>query len=190
MSTRAAQGRTPACHTSAVTTGSTCCSCGKTKAVSEFGLDRSRISGINSVCRQCSRDGQARRSVHGVSVSEKRCATCGETKPASQFWRRPLLKDGLMSSCKACKRKRQAVSFGEWQKSELERHPEKVRARRLVKAALGSGKLVKRTHCEACGKELPLHAHHSDYDRPLEVAWLCHSCHIKLHVRLHRGVRP
>ena len=171
-------------------TESTCPSCGKTKPASEFGLHKNRASGINSVCRQCSRDGQARRSVHVVSVSEKRCATCGETKPASQFWRRPLLKDGLMSSCRSCMRKRQTANFAEWQKSELARHPEKVMARRLVREALLSGKLVKPTHCETCGGEFKLHAHHTDYDRPLEVAWLCHSCHIRLHVRLHRGVRP
>ena len=190
MNTRAAQGRTPICHTSAVITERICPRCGKSKPVSDFGIDRSKASGLSNLCRQCVREAEARRSAHDVTVSEKTCATCGKTKPASEFWRRPVLKDGLMSSCKVCRRERQAVSFWEWQRSEMERHPEKVEARRLVREALRSGKLVKPTHCEncACGKELPLHAHHADYDRPLEVVWLCQSCHVKLHIRLHRAV--
>jgi len=190
MNTRAAQGRTPICHTSAVVVERICPSCGKSKPVSEFGLDRSRASGRNRLCKQCVRMAHALRPYHDVAVTEKRCATCKETKPASEFWRNPVLKDGLMSSCKSCARKRQAVSFWEWQRSEMERHPEKVMARRLVREALKSGKLVKPTHCEncACGKELPLHAHHSDYDKPLKVTWLCQSCHVKLHIELRRGV--
>ena len=165
-----------------------CPRCGKSKPVAEFGIDRSKASGRNRLCKQCVRMADALRPYHDVAVTEKRCATCGKTKPASEFWRNPVLKDGLMSSCKVCARKRQAVSFWEWQRSEMERHPEKVMARRLVREALKSGKLIKPIHCEACGKELPLHAHHTDYDKPLEVTWLCQSCHVKLHIGLRRGV--
>ena len=184
MATRVAP--TPA--TGTVVVERICPRCGKSKPVTEFGIDRSKASGLSKLCRQCVREAEARRSAHDVSVSEKTCATCGRTKPASEFWRRPVLKDGLMSSCKVCKRKQQAVSYVDWQKSESETHPEKVMARRLVREALRSGKLVKPTHCENCDKELPLHAHHTDYDKPLEVVWLCQSCHVKLHMGLRRGV--
>lgn len=182
-----AHGRTPTFPGGTVVTENTCCRCGRTKPVSEFGLHRRRASGVSNLCKQCAREGQARLSdVHDVSVSEKRCATCGKTKPASQFWRRGALKSGLMSSCIVCTRKRQAGSYGAWQRADAERHPERVLARRLVRFALESGKLVKPTLCETCGRDLRLHAHHADYDNPLEVAWLCHSCHVKLHIRLRR----
>jgi hypothetical protein len=57
------------------------------------------------------------------------------------------------------------------------------RAQSAVYRALKSGALVKPDACEECG--LPaseagkrgLHGHHADYDKPLEVRWLCPKCH-------------
>ena len=48
-----------------------------------------------------------------------------------------------------------------------------------VKRALRSGDLV-REACEQCG-ETRTEAHHHDYGKPLEVTWLCRSCHRRQH---------
>jgi len=40
--------------------------------------------------------------------------------------------------------------------------------------------LVRPEGCEDCGGRSP-HAHHKDYSKPLEVDWLCSSCHGKRH---------
>ena len=48
-----------------------------------------------------------------------------------------------------------------------------------VKRALRSGELV-REACETCG-EIAVEAHHADYSKPLEVRWLCRSCHRRYH---------
>lgn len=45
--------------------------------------------------------------------------------------------------------------------------------------AISTGVLV-REPCEGCGAE-PAEAHHDDYNKPLEVRWLCKSCHMKWH---------
>ena len=186
MATRVA----PTSSTATATVEKSCRRCGKAKPVSDFGRDSTCADGINTACKQCCRELQSRRPSNDVSVSEKTCRTCGKTKPASEFWRRTALKDGLMSECKKCRRKKQVGLYAKWLKSDREKHPEKTKARWLLNNAVNKGSIVKPTHCEACacGKELPLQAHHSDYDRPLEVTWLCQSCHVKLHMKLRRAV--
>ena len=49
-----------------------------------------------------------------------------------------------------------------------------------VYEAVKSGKL-KRKPCKFC-KNPKVHAHHEDYTKPLEVVWLCNSCHRKVHL--------
>lgn len=55
-------------------------------------------------------------------------------------------------------------------------------ARNLVSNGLRDGKIKKADNCFFCGTSGKLHAHHHDYSRPLDVFWLCPSCHGKLHV--------
>lgn len=45
------------------------------------------------------------------------------------------------------------------------------RARALANRAIKAGKLI-RQPCQVC-KALPTEAHHEDYNRPLDVIWLC-----------------
>lgn len=55
----------------------------------------------------------------------------------------------------------------------------KIRAREAVQNALRYGKMA-RQPCEVCGAE-KTHGHHDDYSKPLDVRWLCHSCHAAEH---------
>lgn len=58
-------------------------------------------------------------------------------------------------------------------------NPEKVRAHRLVQTEIRAGRM-ERQPCEVCG-EPNGDAHHDDYDKPLEVRWLCRKHHIEFH---------
>lgn len=61
----------------------------------------------------------------------------------------------------------------------------KGRARRTLQRAVRQNRVVVPSECELCGGShedgTRLHAHHADYRRPLEVAWLCRSCHRQIH---------
>lgn len=59
-------------------------------------------------------------------------------------------------------------------------------ARWQVSRAIASGSL-KKNSCNKCGEE-KAQAHHHDYYKPLDVVWLCYSCHRKEHSKSH-GVR-
>lgn len=47
--------------------------------------------------------------------------------------------------------------------------------------AIRSGKLTKPNHCTRCFKKCNPHGHHQDYSKPLEVVWVCPSCHSQIH---------
>ena len=58
---------------------------------------------------------------------------------------------------------------------------DKRRATWAVKAAIKSGRMT-RQPCESCGNPRA-DGHHDDYSKPLDVRWLCRSCHRQHHVR-------
>lgn len=69
-----------------------------------------------------------------------------------------------------------------WTSAYRKRYPEKHRAHLLVQYALRDGE-ISRQPCEVCGIE-KAEAHHDDYNKPLEVRWLCHKHHMEIHTRV------
>lgn len=61
-------------------------------------------------------------------------------------------------------------------------------ARLAVARAVRAGKLRRPSHCP-CGRRALIHAHHEDYGRPLDVTWLCATCHQARHREL-QGLPP
>jgi len=57
-------------------------------------------------------------------------------------------------------------------------NPLKVKAHRIVFVALRNGSL-QRQPCH-CG-DTKVHAHHTDYSKPLDVLWLCKKHHVEIH---------
>ena len=64
-------------------------------------------------------------------------------------------------------------------KSYRENNPKKYRAHCKVRYEVRLGNLTSKP-CEVCG-ELNSVAHHDDYDRPLDIRWLCPKHHMKWH---------
>lgn len=60
------------------------------------------------------------------------------------------------------------------------RNPEKTKAQNQLNYALRKGE-ISRKNCEVCGTSERVHAHHEDYTKPLEVKWLCYTCHKAAH---------
>lgn len=53
----------------------------------------------------------------------------------------------------------------------------KDRARSSVSYHVSAGNVTRPDRCERCNLIGPVDGHHEDYTRPLDVAWLCKSCH-------------
>lgn len=54
-------------------------------------------------------------------------------------------------------------------------------ARHILENEVSSGRMVRPTVCSRCGCECVPQAHHTDYTEPLNVVWLCDTCHRKEH---------
>lgn len=69
-----------------------------------------------------------------------------------------------------------------WIKSK-EKDPMKRKAREYLNHAIEYGQIEKPLECSLCKENKKLQAHHEDYARPLEVIWMCSSCHAYIHRR-------
>lgn len=118
----------------------------------------------------------------------KKCWQCKEFKDESEFRKAKSQHDGLQPTCKACMR----AYLKEWRKTPAGKastarsgkrrrqiQADKVYARALLAEAIKAGKKF-REPCEKCGKT-PAEGHHDDYNKPLDVRWLCHDCHVAEH---------
>lgn len=137
----------------------------------------------------------------------KYCPDCDRVKPGEDFYANSLNKDGLGTYCRKCTRARSAArhaadpvrstgrmrSYYRRRKAQgiapttpnkplgdaryFARHRERCDAHGVVYRAIGRGTLTRPDRCERCGAACKPHGHHADYAKPLEVEWLCSTCH-------------
>lgn len=133
--------------------------------------------------------------------SFKMCRGCGNLLPLSSFYKHSRMKDGYLNHCKICKRlsskkhreeneeyykqyrinyERDYVKESLYNRKRRVLEPHKYKARVAVGNALRDGKLIK-LPCEVCGGVENVQGHHVDYDKPLEVVWLCPKHHTEVH---------
>lgn len=115
--------------------------------------------------------------------NRKSCTVCGEIKSLDEFYRTKDAFSGRHSYCKECEKKGRRGSKKRLEFARLDQIKNRIKyqARREVKMALTVGKLCRPNNCEKCQSGLRLNAHHDDYSKPLDVRWLCTSCHYRVH---------
>lgn len=74
-----------------------------------------------------------------------------------------------------------AAYMREWRKTHALNAEQRAKdaARSYANTYQKRGKL-KKTPCEGCGSS-KAEKHHPDYQKPLDVVWLCRPCHLALH---------
>lgn len=93
------------------------------------------------------------------------------------------------------RREKARIRSLEWCKKNKEKHqnnstnwkrknPLKSKAHQYVLWAIRLGVLKKPDECRVCRKKIKLEGHHDDYNKPLEVKWLCRLCHMHIHEKL------
>jgi len=168
-----------------------CGRCKRIKLIDEFGRNRARPDGLNDRCKVCHREATREfRARH-----RKRLAALRREKYARNAYAMRMKKlkyrhenPEMMRLIAKRYRLKNARKLKARRRKYYAENPHKVRAHILVRQALTYGDL-KREECEIC-KFLGLPsdrrktvAHHEDYDRPLDVRWLCHAHHRQLHAQ-------
>ena len=97
--------------------------------------------------------------------------------------RQPEIRAKLNEGVKSW-RKRNRHKFQESQKAYKKKNKIELNARNLVYKHIRRGKMFRGTKCEICNCEGKIEAHHDDYSKPLNVRWLCRTCHKKEHGKL------
>lgn len=155
-----------------------CCPhCGVTKPISEFGRNRSKRDGLQSLCDTCKHASQAKYyHRHQVVIAAKHRHYVVAHRDYYSSWARAHY-------AQPDNRAKLLLRAALYRKQ----YPERARARRSVRTAIRKGALL-RQPCAMCGR-LDAEAHHDDYSKPLEVRWLCAPRHRSHHAAL-RKVRP
>ena len=88
----------------------------------------------------------------------------------------------LQKRCTGHHRKKYNMpNYSKFQKRQyVLKYPEKAKAKHVIGHLVKTGKICK-LPCEICGDKIS-QAHHPDYDKPIEVVWLCQIHHTKIHI--------
>lgn len=141
-------------------------------------------------------------------MSSKTCFKCGLLKPLEEFYAHPMMADGRLNKCKVCarrdanatraarpeyyraydrnraglphRRERAKKIYARWRMQ----FPNRKKAQAMFRHAMLRGE-IQRWPCLICGANAE--GHHPDYDRPLDVVWLCSSHHKQAHALTRRA---
>lgn len=143
-------------------------------------------------------------------MKTKKCFKCGLVKPVSEFYEHSQMADGYLNKCKECTKKdsrenrdRNLEYYREYDRNRFyknghrkrsqkynELNPIKAKAHTIISNAIRDGRINKPESCSICGKsDSRIEAHHSDYNKPLDVIWVCKSCHWDIHRLLNKMER-
>ena len=139
-------------------------------------------------------------------IRSKECFKCKAVKPLEDFYKHPAMPDGHVNKCKECNKndvtanRNKNIERVRAYDRERAKNPDRRQAtveinrawraedtrrsmaHNAVARAVRNGSLV-RIPCIRCGEQKSL-AHHEDYDKPLDVMWLCQPCHKQRHKEL------
>lgn len=143
----------------------TCKVCGVTSDAAEF------YKSVNSRCKEC----------HKRKVRENRAEKAGyyRTYDAYRYQSDPRVKERHSRYAKTEAGKASLSAAREkWQ----ERNADKRAAHVILGNAVRDGRVFKPDSCQSCGDTgCRIEGHHHDYTKPLDVKWLCRSCHVEEH---------
>lgn len=148
-----------------------CCSkCKQCKPIEEFRKNKIKKYGRSCVCKLCANlAGKIRREANPNKY---------RAKDIDRYWNNKKRRAQSLESAKRSYR----VKYDNG--TIHKRDPQREMASRVLRYHVRNGLIQKPDKCEQCSRRCRkrlIHGHHSDYNKPLDVRWLCWLCHHKLH---------
>jgi hypothetical protein len=147
----------------------TCKQCGEVKPLDEFHKSKSTRDGYRGDCKAC----------HNATSRQWRAAHPERMAALNKQWKQDHPEEVAANNKQWRQEHPEAVSA--YTKEYQAKNPLKKRAQNIINRAIRDGKLTKPTTCSECNATGTIQGHHCDYTKPLEVMWLCQTCHIAWH---------
>ena len=148
-----------------------CKRCEKELPLGEFYKHKDMVDGYLSYCKNCVKLRVKKYRENNID----KCRAYDRNRPNKKERgkeQRERLKNNLISYSKY------KASQNKWSLSNRK----KRNAHNKLRRAIIKGQVIKKDFCEICGKKhTQIQGHHYDYDKPLDVIWVCTECHGKLH---------
>lgn len=143
-----------------------CRGCGEQKPLDQFYKHPATKDGFATKCKECAKSivksARIKNADHYKAYDSQRANDPGRVAARSAYAKTDA---GKAAHRKACKK-------------YIDNNPKRRAAQLAVGNAIRSGRLIA-LPCFECG--MPAEAHHPDYDRPLDVVWLCPLHHKQVH---------
>jgi hypothetical protein len=156
-----------------------CNKCKKKKSFSEFGENKTTKDGYSCWCKMC-RNAYDRQ--YCKDNPEKKAEwtnrwECNNRERVNEIHRNNNA------------RNRDKISARD--KRDRKANPRKHKARKALNHATEKGILIRPDRCTACKKKHgTIQGHHENYDKHLEVVWLCTLCHVARHkIMITEGIK-
>lgn len=157
-----------------------CVTCHKEKNISDFYNSKWTKDLHTAECKECSKK---RAKEHRLKNIEKyREMDRNRSNKAERVERHKLYLKDLKENNPEKYRQVKYLANKKWR----EKNADKNSAHTKISYLRQTGRLIPEP-CKICGSEENVEAHHEDYSKPLDILWLCSTCHHKIHVEKRRN---
>lgn len=148
-----------------------CRQCNVTKPLTEFYAHKQMADGYLNKCKECVKS----------RVRKHRADNLESIQAYDRA--RGMLPHRVAARAEYQQTEQGKVAMGRANRAYQERNPDRRAAHCALSNAVRDGKIWKSPCCMApgCFSTRRLHGHHTHYDNPLSVVWLCDKCHRQLH---------
>lgn len=162
-----------------------CNACREIKSLENFYKQSSKKDGKHPWCKECCKKHQ-KENQWKRNERERERWTNDESYRAQRLEVQRNWIDKNREHKRATERKNRKLNptaYAERRRTYAEKNKKEflimARARQNVYLSVKNGDLVRPDNCERCGASCKPEGAHRDYDKPLDVKWLCGPCHAK-----------